>query len=145
MGYGCIFWVNSICSDFIDYLECDIPVKDLTKVHKVIGIGTTMRKFTNTNSKPVFLPCVSYHLPQMDVHPFSPQTYYQMQGGYSKVYEQSIQMILCTSTISITIKQGVTNLPIDHDSFVLEKAKRGLGPLMRSGLCQTRMSVLDFF
>ena len=71
-------------------------------------------------------------------------TYHQMHSGYSKVYRQSIQMMLCTSTISIMIKQGLTNLPVVHDSFVLEKAKRGLGPLMRSGLCQMRMPVLDF-
>ena len=43
-------------------------------------------------------------------------------------------MMLFTSTISITIEQGMTNLPVVHDSFILEKAKRGLGPLMRSGL-----------
>jgi hypothetical protein len=68
-----------------------------------------------------------------------------MHGGYSEVYAESIQMKLRTSTISITIKQGLTNLPVVHDSFVSEKAKRGLGPLMRSGLCWTRISALDFF
>ena len=68
-----------------------------------------------------------------------------MHGGHSEVYTESIQMKLHTSTISITIKQGLTNLPVVHDSFVLEKAKRGLGPLMQSGLCQTRISALDFF
>ncbi len=26
-------------SDFIDYVECDIDVRDVTKVNKVIGIG----------------------------------------------------------------------------------------------------------
>jgi hypothetical protein len=53
--------------------------------------------------------------------------------------------MLRTSIISIMIKQGLTNLPVVHYFFVLEKAKRRLGPLMRSGLCQTRMPVLDFF
>jgi hypothetical protein len=53
-------------------------------------------------------------------------------------------MMLHTSTISNMIEQGMTSLPGVHDSFVLEKAKRGVGPLMRSGLCQTCMSVLDF-
>jgi hypothetical protein len=69
----------------------------------------------------------------------------QMHGGCSEVYAESIQMKLRTSTISITIEQGLTNLPVVHDSFVSEKAKRGLGPFMRSGLCQTRISALDFF
>jgi hypothetical protein len=36
-------------------------------------------------------------------------------------------------------------LPIVHDSFVSEKAKCGLAPLMQSGLCQTRLSDFDFF
>jgi hypothetical protein len=68
-----------------------------------------------------------------------------MHGGYSEVYAESIQMKLCTFTISITSEQGLTNLSVAHDSFVLEKAKCGLGPLMRSGLCRTLISVLDFF
>jgi hypothetical protein len=80
-----------------------------------------------------------------DVCLFSPQTYHQMYYGYSKVCAQSIQMKLRTSTISIMIKQGLTNLPVIHDSFASEKAKHGLGPLMCSGLCQMRISVLDFF
>ncbi len=118
-------------SNFIDYVECDIPVWDVTKVNKVIRIRTTLHKFTDTDGKPVFLPCISYHLPQTKVCLFSPQTYHQMHGGYSEVYAQSIQMKLRTSTISITIKQGLTNLPVVHDSFVSEKAKHGLGLLMR--------------
>jgi hypothetical protein len=140
---GASYGLTSFCIDFIDYIECNIPVWDVTKVNKVIGMGTTLHKFTGTNGKPVFLPCVSYHLPQTNVRLFSPQTYHQMNGGYSKVYPQSIQMKLCTSTISITIEQGLTNLPVVHDSFVSEKAKHGLGLLMRSGLSQMRIPVLD--
>jgi hypothetical protein len=80
----------------------------------------------DTNDNPVFLPCVSYHLPQTDVRLFSPQTYHQMHGGYSEVYGQSIQMKLRTSSILIDINGDHANLPIVHDSFVSEKAKRGL-------------------
>jgi transposase InsO family protein len=68
-----------------------------------------------------------------------------MHGGYSEVYGQSIQMKLRTSSIHIDINRDHANLPIVHDSFVSEKAKRGLAPLMRSGLCQARLSALDFF
>jgi hypothetical protein len=78
------YGLTPFCSDFINYVKCDIPVRDVTKVNKVIGIGTTLHKFTNTEGKPVILPCVSYHLPQMDVRQFSPQTYHQMHDGYSK-------------------------------------------------------------
>jgi len=49
-----------------------------------------LHKFTNTDDNPVYLPCVSYHLPEMDVRLFSPQTYYQMHDGYSEVYGQSV-------------------------------------------------------
>jgi hypothetical protein len=137
--------LTPFCSDFINYVVCDIPVWDVTKVNKVIGNGTRLHKFTDTDSKPVFLPCVSYHLPQTDICHFSPQTYHQMHGGYSKVYAESIQMKLHTSNISITIKQGLTNLPVVHDSFITEKAERGLGPLMHSGLSQTCIPILGFF
>ncbi len=44
---GALFGLTPFCSDFIDYVECDIPVRDVTKVNKVIGIGTTIHKFTN--------------------------------------------------------------------------------------------------
>ncbi len=67
---GALFGLTPFCSDFIDYVECDILVWDVTKVNKVIGIGTTIHKFTNTNGNPVFLPCVSYHLPQTNVRLF---------------------------------------------------------------------------
>jgi hypothetical protein len=129
----------------IHYVVFDIPVWDVTKVNKVIGIGTTIHKFTNTDGKPVFLPCVSHHRPQTDVCLFSPQTYHQMHGGYFNVYDQSIQMKLCTSNVYIDIIQDHSNLPVVHDSYVSEKAKRGLGPLMQSGLCQTCLSALNFF
>jgi hypothetical protein len=31
-------------SDFIDYVKCEIPVRDVTKVNTVVGIGTTLHK-----------------------------------------------------------------------------------------------------
>jgi hypothetical protein len=56
------FGLTPFHSDFIDYKECDIPVWDVTKVNKVIGIGTTIHKFTDIYGNPVVLPCVYYHL-----------------------------------------------------------------------------------
>jgi hypothetical protein len=101
---GASYRLTLFHSDFTNFVECDIPVWDVTKVNKVIRIGTTLHKSTDTDGKPVFLPCLSYHLPQTDVCLFFHQTYHQMHGGYSKVCAQSIQMKLRTSTISITIK-----------------------------------------
>ena len=30
---------------FIEHVEADIPLKDVTKVNKVIGVGKTLNKF----------------------------------------------------------------------------------------------------
>ncbi len=46
---GALFGLTPFCSDFIDYVECDIPVQDVTKVNKVIRIRTTIHKFTDIN------------------------------------------------------------------------------------------------
>jgi hypothetical protein len=54
-------------------------------------------------------------------------------------------MKLCTSTIKIRIDCDQTNLLIVQDSYVSEKTKQGLGSLMRLGLCQMTISVLDIF
>ncbi len=99
-------------------MECNIPVRDVMKVNKVIDIGTTLHKFTDTDGNPVYLPCVLYHLPETDVRLFSPHTYHQIHGGYSEVYGQSVQMKLCMSTIAIGISRDLTNLPVVFDSFV---------------------------
>jgi hypothetical protein len=69
------FW-----SDFIDYVKCEIPVRDGIKVNTAVGIGTTLHKFTDIKGNPVYLLCVSYHVPETDVCLFSPQMYHQMHG-----------------------------------------------------------------
>ena len=63
-------------SDFIDYVEADIALQDVTKINNVIGIGTTLHNFKNDKGKDVFLPCVSYNLPTTDVRLFSIQIYH---------------------------------------------------------------------
>ena len=71
---GASFWLNPFRSDFIDYVEANIAVKDVTKINNVIGIGTTLHKLKNDKGKYVFLPWMLYHLPQTDVRLFYPQT-----------------------------------------------------------------------
>ena len=126
-------------------VKCEIPVRDVTKVNTVVGIGTTLHKFRDINGNPVYLPCVSNHLPETDVRLFSPQTYHQMHGGYSEVHSDCIRMLLKTSTIEIRIVREEHNLPVVFDSFVSGKAKKALASNMRSGLCHTRLNALDFF
>ena len=69
---GASYGLTPSRSDSIDYVKCDIPVRDVTKVNRVIGIGTTLHKFIDDNGQEIFLPCVSYHLTQTDVRLFSP-------------------------------------------------------------------------
>jgi hypothetical protein len=142
---GTSYGLTPFRSDFIDYVKCEIPVRDVTTVNTVVGIGTTLHKFTDINGNPVYLPCVSYHLPKTDVRLFSPQTYHQMHGGYSEVHSNCIRMLLKTSTIEIQIVREEHNLPVVFDSFVSGKAKKALASNMRSGLCHTRLNALDFF
>ena len=42
---GASFMMNPFQSHFIDYVEADIDVKDVTKINRVIVIGTTIHKF----------------------------------------------------------------------------------------------------
>ncbi len=56
--------VTPFRSDFIDYVKCDIPVMDVTKVNKVIGIGTTLHKLTDTNGWCIFHVCRITYLRQ---------------------------------------------------------------------------------
>ena len=89
---GASYGLTPLSSDFIDHLKCDIPVKDVTKINRVIGIGTTLHNFIESNGLNIFLPCIFYYLTQTDVHLLSPQTYYQMHGGPSVVQGNQVTM-----------------------------------------------------
>ena len=109
---GASFGLTPFRSDFIDYVEAEITVKDVTKINRVIGIGTTIQKFQNDQVKDKFLPCVSYHLPTTDVSLFSTQTYHQMHGGYSCLIGDSVDMYCKGNRIVIPIRREQANLPI---------------------------------
>ncbi len=137
-------------SNFIDYVECDIDVRDVTKVNKVIGIGTTLHKFVGGTGNDVYLPCVSYHLPSTDVRLFSPQVYHQIYGGHSIVNGDKVIMRICydneLKTISIPINRDGTNLPIVRSSFVSNNMKNKLAHQFWSALIATGINtVLDYF
>ena len=136
-------------SDFIDYVECDIDVRDVTKVNKVIGIGTTLHKFVDDAGNNIFLPCVSYHLPSTDVRLFSPQVYHQLYGGDSIVNGDKVVMRIAYNglrkSITIPIDSG-TNLPIVRNSFVFNTLKKKLAHNFRSALSATGLNTaLNYF
>ena len=39
------FGLTPFKSDFVSHVECEISVKDVTRVNKIIGIGATTQKF----------------------------------------------------------------------------------------------------
>ena len=133
--------LTPFCSDFIDYVDCDIEVLDVTKFNKVIGIGTTLHKFVNAAGNDIYLPCVSYHLPLTDVRLFSPQVYLQICGGHSIVNGDEVIMRVRDErgpiTIAIPIDKEVSNLPIVRNSFVPKKAKKKLAHKFKSALIAT--------
>ena len=49
---GAYFGLTPFHANFIEYVECDIGVKDISEPNKVIGFGTTLHKFTATSSDP---------------------------------------------------------------------------------------------
>jgi hypothetical protein len=135
-------------SDFIDYVKCEIDVHDITKVNKVVGIGTTLYKFVDNNGNHVYLPCVSYHLPSADVRLFSPQIYHQLHGGHSVVNGNKVVMKFRKdgALISIPIDRTTTNLPIMHNSFVSEKVTREHASKFWSAVHATGLyAALDYF
>ena len=142
---GASFGLTPFRSDFINYVEAEIAVKDVTKVNKVMGIGTTLHKLRNNKGKSVFLPCVSYHLPTTDVRIFSPQTYHQMHGGYSRINGGCMEMNLKNNKIIIPIRREQANLPIVFDSYLTTKQKNEVGPHIRSAMAYSNLSLLDFF
>ena len=117
-GTGASFGITSFRSDFIDYVEADIPVKDDTKINWVIGVGTTIHKFQNNQGKDVFLTFFSYHLPTTDVSLFYPQTYHQINGRHSRLIGDSVEIYCKGNIIVMTIRCVQANLPIFYNSFV---------------------------
>ena len=80
--------------NFIDYMECDIDAKDISKLNEVIGIGTTLHKFSAINGDLLGNHACSYHLPSADVHLFSLQAYYQLYNGSSELNSNKVEMYL---------------------------------------------------
>ena len=76
------FGLTPFHADFIDYVECDIDVKDITKLNKVIGFGTALQKFSATNGDLLYVLTIAY---QADVNLFSPQAYHQLYEGSSEL------------------------------------------------------------
>ena len=142
---GASFELATFRSDFIDYVEADIPVKDVKNINRVIGIGTMLHRFQNDQGKDTFSPCVSYHLPTTDVRLLSPQTYHQMHGGNFRLSGDSVEMYYKGNIILITIRRDQANLPIVYNYFLSTQEKKYIGTHIWSAMAYSNISTLEFF
>ena len=110
---------------FIDYVEADIAVKYVTKINRV-GIGTTLHKFKNGKGKDVFLPCVFYHIPTVDVWLFSSKTYHQRHGVNSYICVYCVEMNSKDHIIVIPIRRELANLKLCTTTLYLLKIRSKL-------------------
>ena len=95
--FGASFELTPFHAEFIDYVECDIDFKDISKLNKVNGFGTTLQNHTATNNDLLYIPAFSYHLPSADICFFSPQAYYQLYGGSSELDSNKVVISQATA------------------------------------------------
>ena len=131
---GASFGLTPFKSNFIDYVKCNIPVKDVTKVNTIIGLGTKIHKFVDANGKYILITCIYYHLLTMDVKLFSPQNYHQIHGVNSIIKGYNVQMVLKNHNIVIPINIQEDNFLIIYNYYVTSLQKKHHGPLLRSGM-----------
>jgi len=127
--------LTTFCSDFIDYLQLDgVTVKDIARANSVLGIGTIMWKLPTTKGHPVFIPAVAYHMPDCDIHLFSPQSYFNLHRGDVTVTAWSVVMRLPDNhVVNISIDSTV-NLPvIPHPQPTLDE-QDNFGPHLLSSI-----------
>ena len=140
---GASYGLTPYRQDFIDYVEVTIPVKDVTKVNQVVGMGTAIFKFKDSDGKTIFLPCIAYHLPSADIRLFSPQTYHQMHGGHSIVDADHVEMILKKKRIMIPIDHKCTNLPMVFNPSVSKKEREHIKFNYKTRLALSGIRELD--
>jgi hypothetical protein len=98
-------------ADFIDYLPLDgATIKDITKVNKVLGVGTVMWKLKSRRGDEVFIPCVAYHMPECDIRLMSPQCYFQAHVGHAEMTEHMVTIHLPG------VDKHIIDVPIDEET-----------------------------
>ena len=144
---GASYGLTPFRADFIHYQPCDIPVKDISKVNRVKGIGTVMYRFYATNGDLLYLPGLAYHLDKADIRLFSPQTYHQLYGGRSTLDGDKVKMHLMKQPhlhirhdIEIPIDRDNTNLPIVFHVACTDVEKKDFGPSFRSAITKMNRS-----
>ena len=146
---GASFGLTPFRADFIDYVECRIPVKDISKTNMVIGIGTTLHKYTSEGTT-YWLPCLSYHLPTADIRLFSPQVYHTLYGGNSTVEGDRVIMHIgdmntgFRADVKININREGANVPLIYDVSCTKAEMHEVSPHINSALPRMERRT-DFF
>ncbi|EJK66248.1 hypothetical protein THAOC_12847, partial [Thalassiosira oceanica] len=123
--------------DFVDYVEMELKVKDVSSTQTVIGIGTTLYKFVDTMGRPVFVPCISYHLPTTDVRLFSPQAHHQIwKPSESHLTDDGTRVVFTDRgvTIDIPIDRAAGNIPLVYNCSTTREEQRRYGPMVLESL-----------
>ena len=102
-------------------------MKDIPKTNMVIGIETTLHKFM-VDGEPIWLPCLSYHLPSAQIRLFSPQTYHTLYGGHSAVFGDRVEMFVGEHRIEVPINREMANVPMVTNSAVSAEEMANIGP-----------------
>ncbi len=145
---GASFGLTPFATDFIDYEEVDIPVKDIAHTNTVVGMGTVMWKFRDSTGELIYLPLLCYHLPTADIRLLSPQTYHQLHGGHSSLDNRGTTVVMHLPSkgrghpgrkINIPIDLRGTNLPVIFDVSCNEQHKRVGREQLRSSLARHAM------
>ena len=74
----------------------------IARTNMVVEMGTMLHKF-QVDGEPIWLPCLSYHLPSAEIRLFSPQTYQTLYGGHSVFQGDRIEIFVGEHRISISI------------------------------------------
>jgi len=136
-------------NDFIHYVKCDIPVNDISKVNRVIGIGTVMYKFRATTGEDVFLPGVAFHLPTAAIRLLSPQSYHQRWGGYSMVDGKEVLMNLWrpddqpSHVLRFPTSEQHSNVPTVVNVSCTRHERETIGPFFRPAVAKHVISFDD--
>ena len=125
----------------MDYVECDIDVKDISKLNKVIRFDTTSNKFTTTNGDLLCVPALSCHLPSADIWTFSPQAYHHLHGCSNELDGDKVVMHLkqqpdmpIRHDIRIPIEHHQSNLPIIANTAYTKKELDTIRPYFKSAM-----------
>ena len=100
---GAVFGLITFKDNFVYEMECEIPVKYVNGVNKVIGIGKTTHRFKNRKRYDIYLLWMPYHLPTDKIWLLITQTYHQIHCENIIFYVNRMEMNLYGHRVLVPI------------------------------------------